>query len=158
MTSSIIFKIQQMYKENNTLGGFSLEHFEAEKQVLKNINNIKLMECLGLKDKLGLKIHFGDILIDEANGTLLTPVIEVANAEHIIYFKPLKHLNSKFPIGCKSTYSNTLRVIGNLYTNSELFIALTEHCKIVNLVISTNSNNDNYDTTIQIRLEQTVYN
>ena len=71
-----------------------------------------LIQFLGLKDKNGKKIFFGDILKDEF-GNLLTPVIEIENAEHIFYFKPINHLKTKLHIGCKSTYSNTLEIIGN---------------------------------------------
>ena len=72
-----------------------------------------IISFLNLKDKNGRKIHFGDILKDEF-GNLLTPVIEIENAEHIFYFKPLQHINTKLNIGCKSTYSHTLEIIANV--------------------------------------------
>lgn len=78
-------------------------------------NNYKnsIIQFLNLKDKNGNQIYFGDILKDEF-GNLLTPVIEIENDEHIFYFKPLNHLNTKLNIGCKSTYSYTLEIIGNI--------------------------------------------
>lgn len=69
-----------------------------------------LVYFLGLKDKNNNLIKFGDILRDEF-GNLLTPVVEVLNNEHVFYFKPLKHLQAKFSIGCKSAYSNTLEIV-----------------------------------------------
>ena len=93
---------------------FNLEQCETEKQVLCNIKNFDRMQFMGLRDKNDTLIYFGDILIDE-NNNLLTPVCEVSNGEHILFFKPLKHLDKKISIGCKSTYSNTLEVIGNIY-------------------------------------------
>lgn len=69
-----------------------------------------LVYFLGLKDKNNKLIKFGDILQDEF-GNLLTPVVEVLNNEHVFYFKPLKHLQTKFSIGCKSAYSNTLEIV-----------------------------------------------
>ena len=38
-------------------------------------------------------------------------MVEVLNNEHVFYFKPLKHLQAKFSIGCKSAYSNTLEIV-----------------------------------------------
>ena len=73
-----------------------------------------LIPFLGLKDKNGRVIHFGDILKDNRNN-LLTPVCEIENGEHILFFKPVQHLDKKLSIGCKSTYSNTLEVVGNIY-------------------------------------------
>ncbi len=77
------------------------------------------IQFLGLKDKNGRIIHFGDILIDSQNN-LLTPVCEVENGEHKLFFKPVKHLDKNIGIGCKSTYSNTLEVLGNVNTEIEL--------------------------------------
>lgn len=82
----------------------------------KRINNILFM---GLRDKNDKLIYFGDILKDD-NNNLLTPVCEVLEDEHILFFKPIKHLNKKIAIGCKSTYSNTLEIVGNVYSNVEL--------------------------------------
>ena len=81
-----------------------------------NSNNIQFM---GLKDKNGTLIYLGDILRDD-NNNLLTPVCEVLNGEHILFFKPIKHLHKNFAIGCKSTYSETLEVIGNMKETPEL--------------------------------------
>ena len=81
-----------------------------------NKSQAKLIEFLGLKDKNGKTIHFGDILADSRNN-LLTPVCEIENGEHILFFKPVQHLDKKMSIGCKSTYSNTLEIVGNIYTN-----------------------------------------
>ena len=96
MKDLITYRVQKNCKKakNNTLGGFTLEKFQAEKEVLENINKIELMECLGLKDKNGKTIYFGDILLDETNNTLLTPVIEITNEEHTLFFKPLRFLNT----------------------------------------------------------------
>ena len=91
----------------------------------------KLLEFLGLKDKNGQLIHFGDILIDECQN-LLTPVVEIENDEHIFYFKPIKHLKTKLNMGCKSTYSNTLEIIGNIFTNK---YEHNKYCKSDNLNI-----------------------
>ncbi len=159
MKDLITYRVQKNCKKakNNTLGGFTLEKFQAEKEVLENINKIELMECLGLKDKNGKTIYFGDILLDETNNTLLTPVIEITNEEHTLFFKPLRFLNTNINMGCKSTYSRTLIVLGNIYHNSELFAGLQEKSKFINLVIST-STNSNEKTTIHIRLKNAVYN
>ena len=41
---------------------------------------------------------------------------EIENAEHILYFKPIKNIGKpSLKMGCKSTYSNTLEVIGNIF-------------------------------------------
>ncbi|MBS4759596.1 MAG: hypothetical protein KHX03_02730 [Clostridium sp.] len=159
MKDLITYRVHKNCKkaQNNTLGGFTLEKFQAEKEVLENINKIELMECLGLKDKNGKTIYFGDILLDETNNTLLTPVIEITNEEHTLFFKPLRFLNTNINMGCKSTYSRTLIVLGNIYHNSELFAGLQEKSKFINLVIST-SINSNEKTTIHIRLKNAVYN
>ncbi len=111
-----------------------LNCFDAEREVLDNLYKIERMQFLGLKDKNGKLIYFGDILKDEQNN-LLTPAIEVENNEHVLFFKPIKHL--KHPllnIGCKSAYSQTLEVIGNIYTNSELFSGMKETDKLVNFM------------------------
>ena len=79
----------------------------------------KYFPLFGLKDKNGKIIYFGDILIDDMNN-LLTPVVEIENAEHILYFKPIKNIGKpSLKMGCKSTYSNTLEVIGNIFVNLE---------------------------------------
>ena len=75
----------------------------------------ELIQFLGLRDKNGKIIHFGDILTDGCNN-LLTPVCEIENAEHKLFFKPVQHLDKKTNMGCKSTYSATLEIIGNIYT------------------------------------------
>lgn len=134
---------------------FSLKPIDAEKAVLYNLNKIELMQFVGLKDKKGKLIYFGDILIDEFNN-LLTPVVEISNAEHILFFKPLQHLDKSFAMGCKSTYSETLEVVGNIYKNSELFMGLQEKDKIINLIISA-KNNPISHTTIHIELNQLIY-
>ncbi len=131
-----------------------LSPIDAESEVLFNINNIELMQFLGLKDKNGRLIYFGDILIDEYNN-LLTPVVEVSNAEHILFFKPIQHLDKDFCIGCKSTYSETLEVIGNIYKNSELFAGMQEKNKLIKLLL-TAKNNNRTKTTIHIELNRTV--
>ncbi len=113
-----------------------LNSFEAEREVLDNLQKIKLMQFLGLRDKNGHLIYFGDILVDNMNN-LLTPVIEIENAEHVLFFKPIKHLNQPLlNIGCKSTYSETLEVIGNIYINSELFSGVKETDKLLNILKS----------------------
>ena len=111
----------------------ALDRCEAEKEVLHNIRKFDLIQFMGLKDKNGTLIYFGDILTDEYNN-LLTPVCEIQNEEHILYFKPLQHLDKRIGIGCKSTYSNTLEIIGNIYINSELFIGMQQKDKLVNIV------------------------
>ncbi len=133
---------------------FALEQCEAEKQVLCNIKKFNRMQFMGLKDKNDTLIYFGDILIDEYNN-LLTPVCEVSNGEHILFFKPLQHLNKKISIGCKSTYSNTLEVIGNIYINSELFAGVQQKDKIVNIAASLR-NIATTQATIQFEMTKTV--
>lgn len=135
---------------------FSLKPMEAEKAVLYNLNKIELMQFVGLKDKNGKLIYFGDILIDEFNN-LLTPVVEISNEEHILFFKPVQYLDKDIAIGCKSTYSETLEVIGNIYNNSELFAGLQEKDKIINLIISA-KNNPIAETTIHIELNRLLFN
>lgn len=159
MTQLINFRMQKNEKQHKTifLGKLTLEKFQAEKEVLDNMNKIELMECLGLKDKKGKTIYFGDILLDESNNTLLTPVIEITNNEHTLFFKPLKFLNTDINLGCKSAYSETLLVIGNIYHNSELFTGLKEKNKFINLVISTSSN-PQQKTTIYLKLQTPIYN
>ena len=89
-------------------------------EITNQINKMSIIHFLGLKDKNGTNIKFGDILIDEMKN-LLTPVIEIENAEHIFYFKPIIYLNKpQLKMGCKSTYSETLEIIGNVYTNPEI--------------------------------------
>lgn|SRR5574344_588667 len=97
---------------------FVFEEYKKEKEISTN-NQTELIECLGLKDKNGQIIHFGDILKDRFEN-LLTPVIEISNAEHILFFKPIQHLNKNFSIGCKSTYSHTLEIVGNIYESSRI--------------------------------------
>jgi len=86
----------------------------SDKLFYKNpsLKALKSMPFMGLKDRNGISIHFGDILRDEYNN-LLTPVCEISNEEHILFFKPLKHLDKSFCIGCKSTYSHTLEIISS---------------------------------------------
>ena len=87
--------------------------------IFKQKKKFESIQFMGLKDKNGTLIYLGDILRDD-NNNLLTPVCEVLNGEHILFFKPIKHLHKKFAIGCKSTYSNTLEVIGNMQECPEL--------------------------------------
>ena len=86
---------------------------------LEQPKSMCFIQFLGLKDKNGRTIHFGDILIDSQNN-LLTPVCEVENGEHKLFFKPVKYLDKNINIGCKSTYSNTLEILGNVNTEIEL--------------------------------------
>ena len=94
-----------------------------ENPMLESLRSIPFM---GLKDKNGTQIHFGDILKDE-HDVLLTPVCEISNGEHILFFKPLKHLNKSFCIGCKSTYSHTLEIIAK---NNIIIDFSQESCNI----------------------------
>lgn len=87
--------------------------------IFKQKKKFESIQFMGLKDKNGTLIYLGDILRDD-NNNLLTPVCEVLNGEHILFFKPIKHLHKKFAIGCKSTYSETLEVIGNMRETPEL--------------------------------------
>lgn len=130
----------------------ALEHNEAEKEVLTNINKIEFMRFLGLKDSQGRIIHFGDILIDE-HKNLLTPVCEISNGEHVLFFKPIHLLNKNIPIGCKSTYSETLTVIGNIYKNSELFYGLKIQNTFTKIKLTTSQKNI-YTTTIHIEFKK----
>ena len=91
----------------------------------------ELICFLGLKDKNGNIIHFGDILVDNRNN-LLTPVCEIENGEHVFFFKPLQHLDKKISIGCKSTYSNTLEIIGNIYKNTKTSVKFPKHELYIN--------------------------
>lgn len=141
---------------NKLLGYITLKKNDAEKEVLHNMNKIELMQCIGLKDQNGKLIYFGDILIDEYNN-ILTPVIEISNAEHILFFKPIKFLNKNITIGCKSTYSETLQVIGNVYINSDLFAGLQEKNKFINLVLSS-PQSPFTKATIHIELSQAILN
>ena len=81
--------------------------------IFKQKKKFESIQFMGLKDKNGTLIYLGDILRDD-NNNLLTPVCEVLNGEHILFFKPIKHLHKKIAIGCKSTYSGTLEVVGNM--------------------------------------------
>lgn len=90
------------------------------------LNTLKQIPFMGLKDKYGTPIYFGDILKDEYN-TLLTPVCEISNDEHILFFKPLKHLDKNFCIGCKSTYSHTLEIVSK---NNVIVDFSQESCNI----------------------------
>lgn len=135
-----------------------LDTLEAEKEVLDNLNKIEIMQFLGLKDKNGRLIYFGDILIDSMNN-LLTPAIEIENAEHILFFKPIKHLNQHLlNMGCKSTYSQTLEVIGNIYVNSELFAGMQETDKLLQMILSARNNKAPSKTTVQIELNSLIIN
>lgn len=102
----------------------SIQNLQTEVNILfknmfltQNTRKADLVEFLGLKDKNGTIIHFGDILKDNEN-VLLTPVCEIEHGEHIFFFKPVHFLNKEFKIGCKSTYSNTLEIVGNIYDKS----------------------------------------
>ena len=131
-----------------------LERAEAERQVLLNINKIELMQFLGLKDKKGRIIYFGDILIDEFDN-LLTPVCEISNSEHILFFKPIQYLNKDINIGCKSTYSNTLEVVGNIYKNSELFTGFKDTNNLINWIMSA-KRSDFTKTIIRVELNRGI--
>ena len=137
------------------LGAFTLGSGDAEREVLDNINKIELMQFLGLKDRFGRVIHFGDILVDEYYN-FLTPVCEVSNDEHILFFKPIQHLGKSFNIGCKSTYSNTLTVVGNIYKNSELFCGMKTK-NILGNFIKFSQNPELLKTTIRIELNKVIY-
>lgn len=131
-----------------------LKKEDAEKQVLENMGRIELVQFLGLKDKNDKLIHFGDILIDNENN-LLTPVCEIENGEHILFFKPIQHLDKKFGIGCKSTFSNTLEVLGNIYTNSELFTGLKEKGRLDTMIFYVKRSSNSL-TTIHIELKKVI--
>lgn len=165
MNRMLTYKASEVKKNKTTLefeidlekclSIFALEHSEAEREVLDNISKIQLMQFLGLKDKKGTVIHFGDILMDEYNN-LLMPVCEISNEEHILFFKPIQYLNKDINIGCKSTYSNTLEVVGNIYINSELFVGMKEQNKL-GKIIKRSSGSDFFKTVIHIELYNIVY-
>ena len=101
-----------------------------------NTKSEMLIPFLGLKDKNGKLICFGDILIDNMQN-LLIPVVKIENNEHILFFKPIKHLNNPLlNIGCKSAYSNTLEIRGNIYTNPNLFLLIKEYNNLPQEVIN----------------------
>ena len=137
------------------LGTITLGCNEAERELLDNINKIELMQFLGLKDKFGKVIHFGDILVDKYYN-FLTPVCEVSNDEHILFFKPIQHLGKPFNIGCKSTYSDTLAVVGNIYENSELFCGMKAKNTLSNF-IKFSQHPELLKTTIHIELSRVIY-
>lgn len=85
--------------------------------------NRERLQFMGLRDKNGTLIYVDDILKDD-NNNLLTPVCEVLNGEHILFFKPIQHLHKNLAMGCKSTYSETLEVIGNMKEIPDLIKAL----------------------------------
>ena len=86
---------------------------------------------LGLRDKNGRIIYFGDILRDSMNN-LLTPVVEIEHSEHIFYFKPIQNLDKPYlKMGCKSAYSDTLEIIGNIYENNALTKRFRDKCSWV---------------------------
>lgn len=111
------------YVINNYVGGLAAKLFNAflfkRNSTFKQKKTEENIQFMGLKDKNGTLIYLGDILRDD-NNNLLTPVCEVLNGEHILFFKPIKHLHKNFAIGCKSTYSNTLEVVGNMREHPEL--------------------------------------
>lgn len=135
-----------------------LNRLDAEREVLDNLSKIEIMQFLGLKDKMGRLIYFGDILIDNMNN-LLTPAIEIENAEHVLFFKPIKHLKHHLlNIGCKSTYSQTLEVIGNIYINSELFAGMQETDKLLQLIASVGNYKEPAKRTLQIEMKNPLLN
>lgn len=89
----------------------------------KNKKNRDSLQFMGLRDKNGKLIYVDDILKDD-NNNLLTPVCEVLNGEHILFFKPIKYLHKNLAMGCKSTYSETLEVIGNMKESPDLIKTL----------------------------------
>lgn len=140
---------------NAVMSKILLNKDEAEKQVLDNMGKIELVKFLGLKDKNGQLIHFGDILKDSQNN-LLTPVCEIEHGEHVLFFKPIKHLDKNFNIGCKSTYSNTLEVIGNIYINSELFTGLQEKGRLDTIIWSVKKGSNTF-TTVHVEMNKIIY-
>lgn len=140
---------------NSFIQQILLNKEEAEKQVLENMGKIELVKFLGLKDKNGKLIHFGDILKDD-NKNLLTPVCKIEHGEHVLFFKPIQHLNIDLNMGCKSTYSTSLEVIGNIYMNSELFTGLQEKGRLDTIILSAKKGSNSL-TTIHIEMNKIIY-
>ena len=109
--------------------------FKSDKQKLEQgnvLNNpyfqqqIKLMQYTGLKDKNGVEIYEGDIVVYDdtpynAHTSILTGIIKMENLSFkLISIKPDSLGYRKMLIGNDDFFNVKSKVIGNIYENPEL--------------------------------------
>ncbi|NGU31195.1 hypothetical protein G6Z34_13985 [Clostridium perfringens] len=85
---------------------------------IMNLNNVEIMQYIGLKDKDGIEIYEGDILINTNKSKLN---LGMDNQKYLVVYKTLGfNLKPLFKgMALKFDYDD-LKKIGNIYENPEL--------------------------------------
>lgn len=117
------FGTQEMFRDIQAIDfkkGFVFIGYKVSELTIRTdkekLENVELMQYTGLKDKNGVEIYEGDVVIDQwANE--YTPVFQngiymAYNPKHLMESEPSTQFNIIWKNGCE--------VIGNIYENPEL--------------------------------------